>query len=61
MSMASKTGKNFGRRIFLRSVCLLGVGGALFGLGRNHPPLGRDFVMINGWVLPSRYFSRDQA
>lgn len=48
-----------GRRGFLQSCVLLGVGGAVFGassavVGKSAEKPG--FVVINGWVLPSRYF-----
>jgi len=43
---------------------LLGVGGAVFGassavVGKSAEKPG--FVVINGWVLPSRYFRNAQA
>ncbi|MBK5011243.1 hypothetical protein IAE33_003103 [Pseudomonas sp. S60] len=51
-----------GRRGFLQSCVLLGVGGAVFGPRAvlAATPAGQaGFVVINGWVLPARYF-RDQ-
>ncbi|WP_200625967.1 hypothetical protein [Pseudomonas sp. LAM2023] len=54
----------FGRRGFIQSCVLLGVGGAVFATataigserGGKH-----GHVLINGWVLPSRYFRNEQA
>ncbi len=53
--------KGFARRVFLRSALLLGVGGGLFGLGRNALGSSGDFVVINGWVLPAKYFRQGSA
>ena len=53
-----------GRRGFLQSCVLLGVGGALFGATAavaSQPTDKAGFVVINGWVLPSRYFRNDHA
>ena len=53
-----------GRRGFLQSCVLLGVGGAVFGAsaavaGKTAEKPG--FVIINGWVLPSRYLRNPPA
>lgn len=52
-----------GRRGFLQSCVLLGVGGVVFvatpAVARQ-PAGGPGFVVINGWVLPSRYFRDKQ-
>lgn len=53
-----------GRRGFLQSCVLLGVGGAVFGAsaavaGKTAEKPG--FVIINGWVLPSRYLRNASA
>lgn len=56
--------KQVGRRGFLQSCVLLGVGGALFGATAtvaSQPADKAGFVVINGWVLPSRYFRNDHA
>ncbi len=53
-----------GRRGFLQSCVLLGVGGAVFGAKAavaNQPAERSGFVVINGWVLPSRYFRDEPA
>ena len=53
-----------GRRGFLQSCVLLGVGGAVFGASAavaGKPAEKNGFVMINGWVLPSRYLRNDPA
>ncbi|CAM4062065.1 hypothetical protein CCOS865_03476 [Pseudomonas reidholzensis] len=53
-----------GRRGFLRSCAVLGVGGALFGVNASAASKPADpagFVVINGWVLPARYFKDGQA
>ncbi|RCL27347.1 hypothetical protein C6A77_10230 [Pseudomonas sp. AFG_SD02_1510_Pfu_092] len=53
-----------GRRGFVQSCVLLGVGRALFGAATgNASDRGErpGFVVINGWVLPSRYFRNPQA
>ncbi|WP_322362988.1 twin-arginine translocation signal domain-containing protein [Pseudomonas sp. Teo4] len=59
-------GPLWGRRGFLRGCVLLGVGGALFGVSSRvaHKPVVKpetEFVVINGWVLPSQYFRDGQA
>jgi len=53
-----------GRRGFLQRCVLLGVGGAVFGASAAvaDKPAGKNgFVVINGWVLPSRYFRNQPA
>jgi len=43
---------------------LLGVGGAVFGVSASvagKPDAPPGFVVINGWVLPSRYFWNEPA
>jgi len=53
-----------GRRRFIQSCVLLGVGGALFGATAARGGERVDshgYVLINGWVLPSRYFRNEQA
>lgn len=53
-----------GRRGFLQSCVLLGVGGAVFGGGADvarKPVKKTGYVVINGWVLPSQYFRNEQA
>ncbi|PBJ92965.1 hypothetical protein CMV24_24430 [Pseudomonas plecoglossicida] len=53
-----------GRRGFLQSCVLLGVGGVVFAAtpAITSQPAGRPgFVVINGWVLPSRYFRNEHA
>ncbi len=53
-----------GRRGFLQSCVLLGVGGAVFGVSASvagKPVEQPGFVVINGWVLPSRYFRNEPA
>lgn len=53
-----------GRRGFLRSCVVLGVGGALFGVAASaarKPADPSGFVVINGWVLPAQYFKDGQA
>ena len=55
---------HFGRRGFLQSCVLLGVGGAVFGVsaGVARKPVEKTgYVVINGWVLPSQYFRNEQA
>jgi hypothetical protein len=53
-----------GRRGFLQSCVLLGVGGAVFGVAADvarKPVEKPGFVVINGWVLPSQYFRNEPA
>lgn len=53
-----------GRRGFLQSCVLLGVGGVVFGATAavaSQPADRSGFVVINGWVLPSRYFRNEHA
>ncbi|PYB73827.1 hypothetical protein DMX11_15540 [Pseudomonas sp. LB-090624] len=53
-----------GRRSFLHSCVLLGVGSAVCGVlpAVAGKPVERPaFVVINGWVLPSRYFRNEPA
>ncbi|NIF17796.1 twin-arginine translocation signal domain-containing protein [Pantoea sp. Cy-639] len=53
-----------GRRGFLRNCAVLGAGAAVFGTGavaRSSVVAQTDFVLINGWVLPSHYFRDGQA
>ncbi|MBV4491490.1 hypothetical protein [Pseudomonas oryzicola] len=53
-----------GRRSFIQSCVLLGVGGAVFGTATaiaSERGAKRGHVLINGWVLPSRYFRNEQA
>ncbi|MBK4994846.1 hypothetical protein IAE39_003020 [Pseudomonas sp. S37] len=53
-----------GRRGFLQSCVLLGVGGAVFGASpafAGKPAEKTGFVMINGWVVPSRYLRNEPA
>lgn len=53
-----------GRRRFIRSCVLLGVGGAVFGLPGDvarHPASSNGFVVINGWVVPTQYLRKVQA
>jgi hypothetical protein len=53
-----------GRRGFLQSCVLLGVGGAVFGVAADvarKPVEKTGFVVINGWVLPSQYFRNEPA
>ncbi|EKT4483826.1 twin-arginine translocation signal domain-containing protein [Pseudomonas putida] len=53
-----------GRRGFLQRCVLLGVGGAVFGASASvagKPVEQPGFVVINGWVLPSRYFRNEPA
>lgn len=53
-----------GRRGFLQSCVLLGVGSAAFGamaVFAGKPVEEPGFVVINGWVLPSRYFRNQPA
>ncbi|AVD83327.1 hypothetical protein C4Q28_14695 [Pseudomonas sp. SWI6] len=53
-----------GRRRFLRNCVLLGIGGAVFGTVSRPTPKPQaksEFVVINGWVLPSQYFRDGQA
>ena len=53
-----------GRRGFLQSCVLLGVGGAVFcafAPVAGKPVEKPGFVVINGWVLPSRYFRNEPA
>ncbi len=53
-----------GRRGFLQSCVLLGVGSAVFGASTavaGNPAEKTGYVVINGWVLPSRYFRNEHA
>jgi len=53
-----------GRRGFLRNCVLLSAGAAVFGVGASVPrkPAAKgEFVVINGWVLPSEYFRDGRA
>ncbi|AUF96451.1 hypothetical protein PS623_00151 [Pseudomonas fluorescens] len=49
-----------GRRGFLRGCVVLGIGGAMFGVGASAVAKPAEkkagFVVINGWVLPADYF-----
>mgnify|MGYP000551107020 CR=1 FL=1 len=53
-----------GRRVFLQGCVLLGVGGAVFGFQAQAAPKpvkSTEFVVVNGWVLPSKYLRNEQA
>lgn len=53
-----------GRRGFLQSCVLLGVGSAVFSAATaiaGKPAEKTGYVVINGWVLPSRYFRNEHA
>lgn len=53
-----------GRRGFLQSCVLLGAGGVVFAATAplaSKPAEKSGFVVINGWVLPSRYFRNEHA
>ncbi|WP_236707547.1 hypothetical protein [Pseudomonas sp. Leaf58] len=48
----------------MQSCILLGVGGVVFGgaaVVARQPAARSEFVVINGWVLPSRYFRNERA
>ncbi|NIF25226.1 hypothetical protein F3J44_02400 [Pantoea sp. Tr-811] len=52
------------RRGFLRNCVLLGAGSALFGTAVQVPrkaAVPEGFVVINGWVIPSRHLRNGQA
>lgn len=59
-----------GRRLFMRNTVLLGVGAWLFGASVGAAQAAEDehkaaqgkgaFVVVNGWVLPSRYLRDSQ-
>lgn len=59
-----------GRRLFMRNTVLLGAGAWLFGAragtalaGEGERKAGQGqggFVVVNGWVLPSRYLRDGQ-
>lgn len=54
----------WGRRGFLGSCVLLGVGAAVFGVptqAARRPVEKGGFVLISGWVLPSQVFKDEQA
>lgn len=53
-----------GRRGFLHGCVVLGLGGATFGFSASaasKPAARTEFVVINGWVLPSQYFRKVPA
>ncbi|MDF3933412.1 hypothetical protein [Pseudomonas citronellolis] len=52
------------RRGFLRACVVLGMGGAvarLPGAGTRRLADDGGFVVVNGWVLPARYFQDAQG
>jgi len=56
--------RQLGRRGFLRNCVLLSAGAAVFGVGASvprKPAVKGEFVVINGWVLPSEYFKDGRA
>ena len=55
---------HLGRRGFLQGCVVLGVGGAIFGFSGDvarKPAEKGGFVVVNGWVLPSKYLRNGQA
>jgi len=59
MSALDKENLGIGRRGFLRYLAFFGVGVTAWGL-RNTIDLPADkeskFIVVNGWVLPVKYF-----
>lgn len=54
-----------GRRGFLWSCAVLSAGGVAFGLPGSivaRQPAGKtEFVVINGWVVPTQYLRKEQT
>jgi len=60
MNTQGKAVKLAGRRRFLKACGLAGIGAivcSVTGAFRKVPGAEADFIVISGWVLPSRHFA----